>query len=989
MKQHTSQLKTIVKTMGKELDSIITYGNTTLHDELYSISVLYEGNMLKSIMKQLDIESSVDIEINTILNYRLGIKVGEDYEYLDYGNFVVTKSEKQEDTNTYKITCYDKMVYSMKEYESLDIQYPIKVKNYLSAIASTLNLTLKNTTFYNQDLYIQKDLYEGLGYTYRDILDEIAQATGSIIIINEDDKLEVKYPTITGDTINEEYLKDINVTFGEKYGPINSVVLSRAGGSDSIYAQDSESVQQNGLCEVKIQDNQIMNDNNRSDFLPGLLSALDGLEYYINDFSSTGICYYDIYDKYNIQIGQNTYNCLMLNDEINVTSGLEELIHADMPEQSETDYTKADKTDRQLNKTYIIVDKQEQTIEAVVENVGEQNQKIARISQDIDEIKSEIQDIADVTESEESNYASVSIEKVNESEPVRVVVHPILTNISYLYPRNNLYPSDNLYMPIRRIRFIRTYEEDEETKTQNIDYDLPMDLLYYDSENYDEFILDYGSQTCVINKKIGYNADGTTYILQSPQTIELPYPYIPLGDGNYTITILGYNQGYIFVRLMVQNLYTDQFATKIELNSAITQTTQSINLSVDEKLTNYSTTNEMNSAINVKADEITSSVSNTYETKDNANNNYQNINNNLTTNYYTKTQTNSQIDQKADQITSSVSATYITKSDSATNIANAKSEAIASANSTTDSKLTNYSTTTQMNSAINQKANQITQSVSETYETKSDSVSHIATAKNEAINSANSSTDQKLTSYSTTTQMNSAIDQKANQITTSVSQTYSTKTETTNAINSIDVGGRNYALGTGTAVSVLGSNINNQTGRLYNLSLTKEEINAIESDKLLISFDIEISNQITTDSPDIYIGQYNSPYQRVSVLEKQAGKYHKEIKLSNRNWTTNVIGYRLNYINTNCTIKFSNVKFEIGNKYTDWTPAPEDVNTELTTNYYTKSVIDQKTDAINLEVEGKFDEEDFTGANIMLAVNNDSSSATINADKISLSRKNN
>lgn len=49
-----------------------------------------------------------------------------------------------------------------------------------------------------------------------------------------------------------------------------------------------------------------------------------------------------------------------------------------------------------------------------------------------------------------------------------------------------------------------------------------------------------------------------------------------------------------------------------------------------------------------------------------------------------------------------------------------------------------------------------------------------------------------------------------------------------------------------------------------------------------------------------------------------------------------------------------------------------------------RSEIQQTADTINLEVEGKLNEEDFTGANIMLAVNNDSSTAQIKADKVNL-----
>ena len=414
-------------------------------------------------------------------------------------------------------------------------------------------------------------------------------------------------------------------------GPINSIVLSRAGESDNIYLKDEDSIETNGLTEVKIIDNQIMNFNNRDEFLPELLNKLKGVEYYLNDFSSTGICYYDILDRYNVQIGENTYSCIMFNDEIDITQGLEENIYTDEPEISQTDYTKADKTDRKINQTYLIVDKQNQKIESVITQTDEQNQKIAKVTQTVEELNSKISDIADITISAEDNDAMLEFTEINQSEPIRIVIRPIIENISYLYPSNNLYPSDTLYSKSRKIRF-------ENTKTGEIfDYELPNDLLYYDSENYDEFILDYDGQSCIVNKRIGYNADGSTHILDKEKTFEYEYPRILLTDGDYKISILGYNTAYLFVRLMAQNIYTTQFATKAEVSSSINQTAQDIKLSVDTKLNNYSTTTEMNSAINISANSITNSVSQTYATK-----------NELST-------TKSEIKQTTDSISSEVS----------------------------------------------------------------------------------------------------------------------------------------------------------------------------------------------------------------------------------------------------------------------------------------------------------------------------------------------
>ena len=81
---------------------------------------------------------------------------------------------------------------------------------------------------------------------------------------------------------------------------------------------------------------------------------------------------------------------------------------------------------------------------------------------------------------------------------------------------------------------------------------------------------------------------------------------------------------------------------------------------------------------------------------------------------------------------------------------------------TVDGKFSSYSTTVQMNSAINQKADSINLAVSQNYATKT----------------ALATTDGKFASYSTTTQMNSAIQLKANEINQSVSATYTTKTDT-------------------------------------------------------------------------------------------------------------------------------------------------------------------------------------------------------------------
>ena len=379
MKAHTSNLKNQIKTMGRELDSKISYTLNGVNvelgkEQLNSITPTYQGALLKSVMKELDIDSNVYIPEKTILNYQFGVKVNGEYEYINFGNYVVYKAEKQEDTNSYKLTCYDKMLYSMVDYEKMNITYPISIRDYIKAICDKLGLTFANEsdTFANYDKQIQNELYldedeNSLGYTFRDVLDELSQVTASCICINGNDELEIRYINDTNDTIDEEFLKDVNVKFGEKFGAVNTIVLSRSADSDNVYYP--ETLPENPY-EFKISDNQIMNFNDRSDYLPDIYEKLNGLEFYINDFSSTGICYYELLDRYNVQIGDNTYSCIMLNDEINITQGLEENIFTEMPEETKTDYTKADKTDRKVNQTYVIANKQKGEIELVTREIN-------------------------------------------------------------------------------------------------------------------------------------------------------------------------------------------------------------------------------------------------------------------------------------------------------------------------------------------------------------------------------------------------------------------------------------------------------------------------------------------------------------------------------------------------------------------------------------------------------------------------------------------
>lgn len=293
---------------------------------------------------------------------------------------------------------------------------------------------------------------------------------------------------------------------------------------------------------------------------------------------------------------------------------------------------------------------------------------------------------------------------------------------------------------------------------------------------------------------------------------------------------------------------TDRQNADKQLSSSITQTASQIKAEVAETYETIEVVQEKhelaietskgytNSQIKVTSDNINLSV----DEKINTTTQYFD---DTLTKYSTTAQMNAAIDVKADQITQSVSETYSTKLELA--------DGIESANDATDEKLKSYSTTTEMNSAIDQKANSINLSVDEKItETKT----YAETVADTAEDNAKSDTAEKLKSYSTTTEMNSAIDIKANQITQTVSETYYTKSDAGTEIKVLS--SRIEQTATGISMKVN----NGDTSSGITITMTKEDgtttdaTGTIEMTGLVKFTDLSGSGTTTIDGSNIKTG---------------------------------------------------------------------------------------------------------------------------------------
>lgn len=345
-----------------EIDETIT------SEDIFNISINRKCQLLSTIMKEFDFEITQDLRIGDIVDCSFGLKVNDEYEYINYGKYIIYSKEKNENRNTYSYVAFDSMLLSMIGVDNTSIIQNVTIKKAIENICDKVgliaNITQNDiTNLPNLSKVINSKTFTDVEMTYRDVLDMICQCLGVSMKVNNK-TLSLKTINRTSvDEFDENYLKDTNVTFGKTYGPVNSVVLSRSSDMDIIGKQDTESISLNGLCEFKIQDNLIMLYDDREDYLNEIFDQLNGLEYSINDFSSTGITYLEPLDFFDINIANKTYKCLLLNDEIKIKSGIKENIFTEQPEEAVNMYTNVGKTDKEVS---FIVNKQNGSINAKV-----------------------------------------------------------------------------------------------------------------------------------------------------------------------------------------------------------------------------------------------------------------------------------------------------------------------------------------------------------------------------------------------------------------------------------------------------------------------------------------------------------------------------------------------------------------------------------------------------------------------------------------------
>lgn len=261
---------------------------------------------------------------------------------------------------------------------------------YASQPYTISNVSVCNPDNFMNDWQITQELWENIeGITYRDIFTQIAQATATTCIIHED-KVYFKPLTDTGENLTYDNLFKLKLE--ALYGEINSVVLSRAQIEGEIVSlQNDASVQTNGVTEFKIESNEII-DKDRENAIFPIFNALNGVSYYPFEATTEGLGWYEIGDNITIvnDLGEE-YKTSLFNYSITIDGSVKETLKATAENKTQSQYQYANTVSKQIRNTEIIVNKQEQTIKAIVSEMDGVNDRFTSIEQDIENINFNVQ----------------------------------------------------------------------------------------------------------------------------------------------------------------------------------------------------------------------------------------------------------------------------------------------------------------------------------------------------------------------------------------------------------------------------------------------------------------------------------------------------------------------------------------------------------------------------------------------------------------------
>ena len=433
--------------------STTQYDKIVLDDEEYAINNVEldddcyeEGNIFgTAIAKALsfEIDSSVDLE-GKEFRYYTGIKTAIGIEWIDLGTYITQDVEPNDTTKINTVNAMDYMLKTNIEYTS-DLQYSnnnVTLGQVAQEACNKAGITLATTDFPNVDFIVDSNQFPA-GTLIRQVISAIAQISGTVAKVRNNDKLYFITPKTTGTVRKVFNLSDYSeAEIKRATHPINLVSLGMSDvEGENVVMRDEESILFNGENSLVINDNPFAyTEAKRQQLITAIFNAVKGFEYKAYEMTGQGLPYLESLD--NVQIVDfegNTYNSFLFRFYHKSPRGLETEMSAPSITKATVAYQNVASAEQIAKRTEIIVNKQEQTITSIIENQGEFEDKLTQIEQDIDGIRQTVSDSV-TYKREVEGTTEIHLEDAGENDIIELQIQGNKTYESNLYPRRKCIP---------------------------------------------------------------------------------------------------------------------------------------------------------------------------------------------------------------------------------------------------------------------------------------------------------------------------------------------------------------------------------------------------------------------------------------------------------------------------------------------------------------------------------------------------------------------
>lgn len=392
----TSGFKTAVKNETKQIKAFVGFPEGDIvydDDDLVSLKISSVGGICKTVMRQAEAEyMGTHNFLGQYVYIGIGVVLADlTTEYITYGKFLVTEQTTEKGSDKTRIKMYDQMYDALQTY-ALTPTYPTTVTDMVGLIGTALGWTV-TTPVPNGTIPIASELFSESKLTYRQILDQVAEATGTMIYFDVDDTLKYREVSKTSleDTLNASNL--MSLTVGTSYGPINSLVLSRYPQEDNIVEKDDASIALSGLTEIKFYNNLIV-DPDRETYITPIFTTLNGLAYYPIEAKTEGLLYFQVGDRIKVvDTNANEFETVLTEISISVGAGIQETFKSSIPSKGSTNYSTAGIIGQTIKNTEIIVDKQEGLITSINADIGTVQGDITTLTQSVSDLQLQVEGI--------------------------------------------------------------------------------------------------------------------------------------------------------------------------------------------------------------------------------------------------------------------------------------------------------------------------------------------------------------------------------------------------------------------------------------------------------------------------------------------------------------------------------------------------------------------------------------------------------------------